>query len=280
MMHNRTVHRSSRTTPELAGRKVAVFGLGEAGAAIAADLVRVGADVAGFDPADVRTPDGVRRVGEPTEAVARADLVLAVTPAADAPAALKQGLDAIAPSVVYADLSTASPDLKRQLAGAAPATMRFVDVALMSPVAGKGLFTPQLASGPGAVRYAGLLAEVGVPVEVAGSEAGDAATRKLLRSVAVKGFAAAVIEAVRAAEAAGLLDETWHNLVQQFTAIDEAFLRRMIDGTATHALRRLHEMEAAGEMLEHLGVDPVVTRATVESLRRVPSEGVTTLPGA
>ena len=31
-------------------------------------------------------------------------------------------------------------------------------------------------------------------------------------------------------------------------------------------------------MLEQLGVDPVVTRATVESLRRVASEGVTTLP--
>ena len=75
------------------------------------------------------------------------------------------------------------------------------------------------------MRYVGLLAAVGVPAEVAGSEAGDAATRKLLRSVAIKGVAAAVLEAVRAAEAAGLLDETWHNLAQQFTAMDEAFLR-------------------------------------------------------
>ena len=32
-------------------------------------------------------------------------------------------------------------------------------------------------------------------------------------------------------------------------------------------------------MLEQLGVDPVVTRATVESLRRVPEEGVPPLPG-
>jgi 3-hydroxyisobutyrate dehydrogenase-like beta-hydroxyacid dehydrogenase len=266
--------------PSVAGSSVGVFGLGEAGSAIAADLERLGARVTAFDPADVDTPDGVHRVAQPGQAVAGADVVLAVTPAADAPAALKQGLDAMPPTVIYADLSTASPDLKRQLAAAAPATVRFVDVALMSPVAGKGLFTPQLASGPGAVSYVDLLAGAGVPAEVAGPEAGDAATRKLLRSVAIKGFAAAVIEATRAAEAAGLLDETWHNLVQQFTAIDEDFLRRMVDGTPKHAVRRLHEMEAAVEMLEQLGVDPVVTRATVESLRRVPNEGVTTLPGS
>ena len=122
-------------------------------------------------------------------------------------------------------------------------------------------------------------AAVGVPVELAGEEAGEAATRKLLRSVAIKGVAAAVIEAVRAAGAADLLDETWHNLVRQFSAMDEAFLRRMVAGTGTHAVRRLHEMEAAMEMLEQLGIDPVVTRATVESLRRVPDEGVPPLPG-
>ncbi len=258
---------------------VAIFGLGEAGAPIASDLVRLGAHVAGFDPADVPTPGGVHRVGDPASAVTGADLVMAVTAAADAVEAMEQGLDALPPGVVYADLSTASPALKRQLAHAAPPRLQFVDVALMSPVPGRGLFTPQLASGPGAARYVDLLAAVGVPAELAGAEAGEAAARKLLRSVAIKGVAAAVVEAVRAAEAAGLLEETWDNLVQQFTAMDEAFLRRVFAGTGTHAVRRLHEMEAASEMLEQLGVDPVVTRATVESLRRVPEEGVPPLPG-
>jgi hypothetical protein len=43
-------------------------------------------------------------------------------------------------------------------------------------------------------------------------------------------------------------------------------------------VRRLHEMEACQSLLESLGVDPVMTRSTVETLRRVPSEGVPIVP--
>jgi hypothetical protein len=52
----------------------------------------------------------------------------------------------------------------------------------------------------------------------------------------------------------------------------------MIEGTAPHAVRRLHEMEAAAELLADLGVDPVMTRSTIESLRRVPTDGLPRLP--
>ena len=55
-------------------------------------------------------------------------------------------------------------------------------------------------------------------------------------------------------------------------------LRRMVEGTAPHAVRRLHEMEAAAEPLTDLGIDPVMTRSTVESLRRVPTDGLPKLP--
>jgi len=263
----------------LADLTVGVFGLGEAGSEIAADLARLGARVVGFDPADVDTPHGVRRVAEPATAVTGADVIVAVTAAADAPTALAQALDAMSPAAIYADLATASAELKRTLAGTAAAgDLRFVDVALMSTVPGKGVFTPQLAAGPGAEHYVGLLAPAGVPVAVAGDEAGDAATRKLLRSVAVKGVAAVLIESMRAADAAGLGGEVWGNLVEQLTGMDEAFLRRLVTGTGTHARRRLHEMEAARDLLLDLGVDPVLTAATVEHLGRVLVVGVPPLP--
>ena len=122
------------------------------------------------------------------------------------------------------------------------------------------------------------MAPLGMPIDAVGEQAGDAATRKLLRSVVIKGLAALLIEAMHAAEAAGFADETWQNLVDQFTAADELFLRRMVEGTAPHAVRRLHEMEAAAELLADLGVDPIMTRSTVESLRRVPIEGLPPLP--
>jgi 3-hydroxyisobutyrate dehydrogenase-like beta-hydroxyacid dehydrogenase len=250
--------------------RITVFGLGEAGGAIAADLAVAGAEVHGFDPADVPTPPAVHRHDDAAAAVNGSQFVLAVTAAADATTALRQALADIAPGAVYADLATSSAGVKQRLAGVAEAAgLLFADIALMAPVPGLGLHTPALASGSGAEAFIGALAPLGMPVEFGGDNAGDAATRKLLRSVVMKGFAALIAESMEAAHAAGLAEETWANLVEQFTRADGALLRRLVEGTAPHALRRLHEMEASAELLEDLGVDPVMTRSTVESLRRV-----------
>lgn len=250
--------------------RLAVFGLGEAGSLFAADAVAAGAQVHGYDPAGVPTPDGVVRHQTPTAAVTDVDVVLALTAAADAEGALIQALGAIPTSAVYADASTASAGLKQRLgARAADGGVAFVDVALMSPVPGSGIRTPALASGPGAARFVELMAPLGMRVVDDGPEPGRAAARKLLRSVVMKGFAALLIEAIEAAHAAGLADETWQNLVGQFTEADEALMRRLVEGTGPHTLRRLHEMEACAALLAELGVDPVMTRATVESLRRI-----------
>ena len=254
--------------------RVALFGLGEAGSCFAADLVAAGVEVHGFDPAEVPTPPGVVRHASPADAVAGADVVMAVTAAADAGRALEQALDDIPATAVYADLSTASAGLKQRLDSvAAGAGLAFVDVALMSPVPGRGLRTPALASGRGAAQFVEHLGRLGMNVEYDGDEAGRSATRKLLRSIVIKGLAGLIAEAVDAASAAGLADETWANLVGQFEVADDAFLRRLVEGSVPHARRRLHEMEAAVELLHELGVDPVMTRSTVESLRRIHGGG-------
>jgi 3-hydroxyisobutyrate dehydrogenase-like beta-hydroxyacid dehydrogenase len=247
---------------------VAVLGLGEAGAAIAADLAAEGAEVEGFDPGDVPTPDGVRRHGEPGDAVAGAGLVLAVTPAAGARAALDGVVDHLGAGTVYADLSTSSPGAKRALAELAAAHgVAFVDVALMAPVPGRGLATPALASGPGADALVARLRPLGMPVTSAGPEPGTAATRKLLRSIVMKGLAQLLIEALAAAEAAGLADETRDDLVAQLSAIDEALVDRLVTGTPPHAARRAHELEAAVALLDELGADATMSRATSSRLR-------------
>lgn len=265
----------------LSGLRVAVFGLGEAGSAIAADLVAAGADVRGYDPADVAVVDGVRRVGDPRDAVDDAALVMAITAAADAMGALDQAFEALPAAVIYADLSTSSARRKQQLAARARGReLAFVDVALMSTVPGKGLSTPSLAAGPGAADYVALLDQAGVQVDAVGPDAGAAATRKLLRSIVMKGLAGLVIESMRAAHAAGLAAETWANLVGQFGEMDEDFLRQLVTGTAAHANRRLDEMEAAAELLHELGLAPIMTSGTVENLRRIPDEGLPPLPGA
>ena len=259
---------------------ITVFGLGEAGSLIAADLIDAGASVHGYDPADVATPLGVARHDDPKAAVRGANLVMAVTSAADAQAAITQAWDVIGRGTVYADLSTAPPSLKEDLNDTA--TLRglpFADVALMAPVPGRGLATPSYASGPGAAAYADTVNPLGGDVEVVGSEAGTAAVRKLIRSVFMKGLTAVVIEAARTAQAAGEQEWFRDHLVEVISEADEELLGRLVSSTATHSTRRLEEMEAAAQLLEILEVDPVMTRATVESLRQVASEGVPTFGG-
>src|SRR5688500_13459126 len=117
--------------------RIAVFGLGEAGSLIAADLVKAGQAVSGYDPADVATPAGVTRHDRPTAAVRDADFVIALTAARDARIAIEQALADIPPTALYADFSTSSAGLKRELATvAAGRNLPFVDVALVSIVPG------------------------------------------------------------------------------------------------------------------------------------------------
>lgn len=257
---------------------VTVFGLGEAGSLIAADLAAAGATVYGYDPADVPTPRGVGRHDDPKTAVHGSGLVMAITAAADAQAAIAQAWDVIGRGTVYADLSTAPPSLKEDLNETA--TLRglpFADVALMAPVPGRGLTTPAYASGPGATAYAEMVNPLGARVEVVGEEPGTAAMRKLIRSVFMKGLTAVLIEATRTAEAAGEAEWFWDHVVDLVSDADEELLLRMLSGTEKHAVRRRQEMEAAAQLLEILDVDPIMTRSTVESLRKLQQDG---LPGA
>jgi 3-hydroxyisobutyrate dehydrogenase-like beta-hydroxyacid dehydrogenase len=251
-----------------------VFGIGEAGSEIASGLVATGAHVVAYDPAPVTTPAGVVRCNDPREAVERADVVLSIVAATDAETALRQALEDIPAGCQYADLATASPGLKRSLSATASAAgVVYTDVALMGTVPGRGIATPALASGPGAGLLAESMATVGMKVSVVGDEPGLAATHKLVRSVFVKGLAAVLIEAMGAAEAAGLRDETWTTIVDQVETADEAFLGRLMEGTRHHALRRHDEMQAAESLLRDLGVDPVMTAATMSSLQRAVENG-------
>lgn len=254
--------------------RVAVLGLGEAGSLVAADLARCGDEVGGYDPAPVGPISGVKRHESPDAATADCSLVLALTPASRAGALFEGIAGSLDEGAIYADLSTGPPGLKEALAEVAAAHgLLFADVALMASVPGRGLATPALASGTGAEQYADLINSRGGSVEVVGDRAGAAAARKLLRSVVMKGLSALLIESTEAAIRYGQADWFWSHLVDQLTSIDEALLERLRWAPATHAERRLKEMEAAQNLLIELGVPATMTTATIAQLRRLHEEG-------
>jgi 3-hydroxyisobutyrate dehydrogenase-like beta-hydroxyacid dehydrogenase len=252
---------------------IAVLGLGEAGGAIARDLVTAGAVVRGYDPA-VPAADGIIDTAGEDEAVAGADLVLSVNSAHDAADALTAGAAGVRDGAVWADLNTASPGLKRRLdAAAREHGIRFADVAIMAPVPGRGLRTPMLASGDGAARVAGVLGALGASIEVLPGEPGLAAGRKLLRSVFFKGLAAAVVEALEAARSAGCEEWLRENIVAELSGAGEATVDRLVSGTYRHSVRRAAEMAAAADMLTELGVPPLMAGASRDLLHRLGAGG-------
>ncbi len=242
--------------------EIAVLGLGEAGGRIAADLVAAGVDVRGWDP--VARPAGVPVADDGQTAVTGADVVLSVNAAAvalDVAEGVAGALDAV---TLYADLNTSSPALKRELAEAVRCV--FADVALVGTVPDTGLRTPALASGAGAERFAELLGPLGMPVEVVGPQPGDAAGLKLLRSVFMKGVAAAALESLAAARAAGAEVRVRADLA---SVLGEPLLERLLTGSETHATRRVDEMRAAVGYLEELGVQPRIAAAAAEWLAQL-----------
>jgi 3-hydroxyisobutyrate dehydrogenase-like beta-hydroxyacid dehydrogenase len=242
--------------------EVAVLGLGEAGSLIAADLVAAGCSVRAWDPA--RRPEGMPNAGSDLEAVGGADVVLSLTTAAFALDAAKRVAPALGKDALYADLNTSAPQLKRDLAAALP--VPFADVALIGVVPSFGLSIPALAAGAGAERFAELFRPLGMPVEVVGAQPGDAAGLKLLRSVFMKGIAAAAIEALEAARLAGVEDRVRGDIT---SVIGEPLLDRLLSGSRTHAARRVDEMNAAAAYVAELGIEPRIARAAAEWLAEV-----------
>lgn len=266
---------SAATATDGTGLQVCLFGLGEAGTVLADDLVKAGVEVSAYDPAEVPTPTGVVRRVHPALAVRPADVVLSATAGSDARLALLQSIDAIEPGTIYADVSTAAPGRKLELADeAVRRELDFVDVALLGVVPGRGLATPALAAGLGARRLADLLNPLGARLSPVEGPPGTATAKKLLRSVAMKGMAAVFVEAIRAGAAADDLDWVWANLADELDGADESWMRRLVTGSQRHAWRRLDEMEAAKAMLETLGVEPLMTESTVASLRRLTNGAV------
>jgi 3-hydroxyisobutyrate dehydrogenase-like beta-hydroxyacid dehydrogenase len=237
-----------------------VLGLGEAGSRIASDLAAAGAAVRGYDPAGA-DPPGVAVVSDVETAVRGCDVVLSLNAAAVALDVARAAKPALDEEAVYADLNTGSPELKQELASVVGS--RFADVALLGGVPARGVATPALASGAGAQSFADALRPFGMPVQVVSDRAGDAAAMKLVRSVFMKGLAAAVVESVEAAEAVGHAD--W--LQAEIAAvIGEPLLERLVEGSRRHAARRTDEMEAACDLLVELGVEPRIAAASAAVL--------------
>ena len=244
--------------------QVAILGLGEAGGTFASDLIAAGVRVSGWDPVPERRPAGIVAAADNRAAARDADVILSMNLATVALEVAAEVAPALREGQVYAEANTASPGLKREVAAVVEARgATFADVAIMAPVPPLGMRTPLWVAGSGADAFARHLAPLGLDVTVLDGEAGAAATRKLIRSIAYKGIAAVVMECLAAARE---LDLEAYARGQIATLVDEAMIDRFEAGSRTHARRRIHEMEAVAELLRSIDVEPHLSRAALRSL--------------
>jgi 3-hydroxyisobutyrate dehydrogenase-like beta-hydroxyacid dehydrogenase len=247
---------------------IAILGIGEAGGALACDLVAKGVQVRGWDPEPRNLPHELEFAASNPAAASNADLVLSVNWASVAIEVASEVASVLKPNQLYADLNTAAPQLKRDIAtiiekmGAS-----FVDAALMDPVLPKGLGTQVYASGSGAELFTKMMTPLGMPVTYLDREAGNAATHKLVRSIMYKGVAAVIMECLQAAEALNMTEYARSQMLKIIP--DEEMIDRFVSGSVKHARRRVHEMEAVVEMLNSIGVSAFTSQAAVQRLKEI-----------
>ena len=249
---------------------LALIGFGEAGSTFAAAAQWAGrAKAWDLLPARMKAA-GRMGLGAPSaagSALAGAPLVLSLVTADSALPAARDYAPLLAPGALYCDGNSVAPGTKRAAAAAVDAAgARYVDMAILAPVNPGRLAVPLLLAGAAANEAEAALRAAGFSnVRVVGTEVGRASAIKMIRSVMVKGIEALTAEMLLAADAAGVTDEVLASLDASEKAMGWAERAAYnVERMVTHGARRAAEMAESARTLEELGIEPWMTRGTVE----------------
>lgn len=242
--------------------QVAIIGLGEVGRCYAKPLRESNVDLL---LCEARPSDAARALSsawglpihaEPGPWLAGSDWVISCVTGAQALPVAVQAAEFMNAGAGFADLTTASPAVKRSAAAeTGNRGIRYVDTAIMGAISLNWVKTPLLAAGAGAEEFQALIASAGGKVQVIeGGMAGDAISLKILRSVFTKGMEALAVELLTSAEKQGVREK----LYEQLRDIDQTPLRSFIDMLVRthviHAKRRAHEVHDAQQELASQGL--------------------------
>jgi 3-hydroxyisobutyrate dehydrogenase-like beta-hydroxyacid dehydrogenase len=264
---------------------ISFIGFGEAGQAIAAGLHEAGTgEMSAWDILfsqsggerlrQAANASGVRCATSAADAVQHADIVISAVTAASSTGAAQSVKAHLPAKAFFLDINSVSPGRKQENAKLLDDTARYVDVAVLAPIHPARHQTPMLLAGPHAAAVAPMLAALGMRAYIAGTEVGAAAAIKMVRSVIVKGIEALTLECFLAAARAGVVDEVANSLKNNYPGLDwSKIVPYNLERMAVHGERRAAEMEEVAETLRELGVEPLMTLATVKRQREMGQVG-------
>lgn len=256
---------------------LAFIGFGEAGPQIGQGMLGAGAkSVAAYDllAGDPATRDawvakaesfGAKACLTSAAAVGEADLILSTVTSERALEAAEAAAPHLRQGQLYLDLNSCSPGKKVKAAKAVEgaSAARYVDVAVMDTVPGRGHLVPMLLAGEAAEAAAENLRSFGMTVEVVGDKIGQASTIKMARSVFMKGIEAILCESLVAADRAGVADRVLASIQSTFPDTDwRALATYHMGRMAVHGKRRAIEMDSVADTLRDLGLEPSTALGT------------------
>ena len=262
--------------------RIAFIGFGEAGQAIAAGLHD--ASAAQITAWDILFPQGatgdkLRRAADASgtrcaasaaDAVRQADLIVSAVTAASSVEAAESVKAHLHGKPFFLDINSVSPGRKQDSAKLLGDAARYIDVAVLAPIYPARHQTPLLIAGPDSQAVASTLANLGMRASIAGDEIGAAAAIKMVRSVMIKGIEALTLECFLAAARAGVIDEVAASMRNNYPGLDWAkIVPYNLERMAVHGERRAAEMEEVAETLRELGVEPLMTNASVKRQREM-----------
>jgi 3-hydroxyisobutyrate dehydrogenase-like beta-hydroxyacid dehydrogenase len=260
-------------------QRIAFIGFGEAGQAIAAGLRDEGAtQIAAWDILFPQSAGGklkqaatefsVRIASSAQDAIQGADIIIAAVTAASSFEAAQSVAPHLTGNPYYLDVNSVSPGRKRDTDALLAGKARYVDLAILSPILPARHKSPMLLAGPHAEAIKPILDGFDMKVSVAGPKTGAAAAIKMVRSVMIKGIEAVTLECFLAAARAGVVEEVAASLKNNYPTLDWGKIAEYnIERMASHGTRRAAEMEEVADTLRELGVDPLMTSATVKRQR-------------
>lgn len=232
---------------------IAVIGHGDTGSLLAGELQNAGAIVIGFDTVTPKNP--TTAIAESLEeAVAGADVVLAINSPTLALRTAEQVAPLLPAGAIYADLNPGTPSSKRKLAELFPEGS-FADVAILGTLTETGLNTPMAVSGSAGEKLSELLTPLGLTLDYVSANAGDAAARQLIKSMLAKGITGVLIDTLWAAESMGMAQWTLEEIKREFDAFTGETAQKDLTETSVNFKRRQIEIVDIVDMLAETGFE-------------------------
>lgn len=268
--------------------RIGLIGYGEAGYLLTSDMNKSLVELFAFDviakeeserSAKIKenaSANFVKLVDSLEELADRSQIILCLTSANSALPIAREIVPFLKEGQIYSDLNSTSPATKKEIGGVLrESKANFVEAAIMAAVPAHRTKVPIYVCGAQGRQMADMLNGIGMNIEYLSENLGAASATKMLKSVLFKGFIALLTETVFATDQYDITEDVLQALksILFVEMTYEECCNYFVGTMATHSERLGYEMEEVLLTLESMGENSIMTKATLEKMRWITSQG-------